>query len=172
MRPLVPVHSFNPIPHRVLKMIMLAMCRARLENLNFPIGFHPCCEEELQVPGRADHGAEQLIGKNRRPDGRLGCGQDCRRRAIWDPVVSTASSGMRPTRPRPDLPQRAIQKGRNSAFRCRLKATVPCGPYLWTRGAPTIQLIWNLNLLFASGHWCSDSSATSGSVELMCDGWG
>jgi len=40
--------------------------------------------------------------------------------------------------------QRAYTKGkqkekntkrRNSAFRCRLKATVPCGPYLWERVA-------------------------------------
>ena len=42
VRRLEPFHSFSAIPHSVLKMMMLAMCRVQLENLlYFPIWVSP-----------------------------------------------------------------------------------------------------------------------------------
>ena len=38
---LVPAHSRSAIPHKVLKIMMLAMCRVQLENLNLPIWVSP-----------------------------------------------------------------------------------------------------------------------------------
>ena len=36
-----PFHSFNPIPQRLLKIMMLAMCSVQLENLYLPIWVSP-----------------------------------------------------------------------------------------------------------------------------------
>ena len=39
--PPAPFHSFRAMPHKVLKMMMLAMCNVQLENLYLPIWVSP-----------------------------------------------------------------------------------------------------------------------------------
>ena len=39
--PPAPFHSFRAIPHKVLKIMMLAMCNVQLENLYRPIWISP-----------------------------------------------------------------------------------------------------------------------------------
>ena len=41
VRTLAPRHSCSAMPHRLLKMMMLAMCSVQLENLYAPICVSP-----------------------------------------------------------------------------------------------------------------------------------
>jgi len=65
-------------------------------------------------------------------------------------VNTTESVPIRQTK-REAYKQGSIQTGRNRAFRCRLKATVPCGPYLWPGYTSSLfELVGFLAALIAS----------------------